>query len=309
MLRNPQPSRRVSFLHRLLPWRFFHMIRTLAIAALLAASTAAFADGDFERTLSVSSHADLYVSTGSGRIKVFPGSDSQIHIKAHLHPSNGWGGANGDADARIHRIVADPPIRQTGNEVHVGEANDRSLYNNITIDYEISVPASVALNLRSGSGDVEVDHVGRFLAATSGSGSVRAHGISGPAELRTGSGDIELQQAVGGNVKAETGSGSIRINGLNGGLNARTGSGDIEANGHLNGSSRLNTGSGSIRMSLSDDSRFDLDASTGSGSIRVHFPGAPQSDDSRHHLNGPVNGGGPLLEAHTGSGDVEINRR
>lgn len=286
------------------------MIRTLAIAAaLLAASTAALADGDFERTLTVSSRADLYVSTGSGRIKVYPGSDSQIHIKAHLHADHSWGGANGDVDARIHRIIDNPPIRQTGNEVRVGESNDRSLFNNITIDYDISVPVASALNLRSGSGDVEVDHVGRFLAATTSSGSVRAHGIAGPSELHTGSGDIELQQAVGGNVKADTGSGSIRINGLNGALTARTGSGDIEASGHVDGSSRLNTGSGSIRMSVTGDSRFDLNASTGSGSIRVHFPGAPQGDDDHHHVNAQINGGGPLLEAHTGSGDIEINRR
>lgn len=285
------------------------MIRSLALAALFAASTTALADGHFERTLSVSGQPDLYISTGSGRIKVFPGSDSQIHIKAHLHASNGWSAARGDIDARIHRIESDPPIRQSGNEIHVGETNDRSLFNNISVDYEISVPAAVALNLHSGSGDVEVDHVGRFLAATTGSGSVRVHGLSGPSDLRTGSGDVELQQNVGGNVKAQTGSGSIRINGLDGSLNARTGSGDIEANGHIAGSSRLSTGSGSVRLGLSQESHFDLNASTGSGSIRVHFPGAPSGDERHQHLNGPVNGGGPLLEAHTGSGDIEINRR
>jgi DUF4097 and DUF4098 domain-containing protein YvlB len=285
------------------------MIRTLAIVTLLAASTAALADGNFERTLSVSSRADLYVSNGAGRIKVFPGSDSQIHIKAHLRASNGWGNASGDIDARIHRIEANPPIRQSGNEVHVGETNERSLYNNISIDYEISVPVAVALNLHTGSGEVEVDHVGRFVAANTGSGSVRIHGLAGPSELHTGSGDIELQQSTGGNVKAQTGSGSIRINGLDGSLNARTGSGDIEANGHVNGSSRLSTGSGSVRLGLSPESRFDLAASTGSGTIRVHFPGAPAGVDPHRHLNAPINGGGPLLEAHTGSGDIEINRR
>lgn len=285
------------------------MIRSLAVVALLTASTVAFADGDFERTLSVSSHTDLYVSTGSGRIKVFPGSDTQIHIKAHLHASHGWGATSGDTDARIHRVVQNPPIRQSGNDVRVGETTDRTLFNNIQIDYEISVPVGVALNLRTGSGDVEVDHVGRFLAATTGSGSIRAHGVAGPSELHTGSGDIELQQAIGGNVKAQTGSGSIRINGLNGAITARTGSGDIETNGHLAGMSRLDTGSGSIRMSLTEDSRFNLDASTGSGTVRVHFPGAPQGDESRHHLSGPINGGGSPLQAHSGSGDIEINRR
>ena len=280
------------------------MIRTLTTALILTAATAAFADADFERNLTVSGPADLYVSTGSGHIRIFPGTDSAIHVKAHLHA--GWGA--GDVDARIRQIAANPPIQQTGNTVRIGETNDHGLFNNISIDYEISVPSTVALNLRSGSGDVEVDHVGRFLAATSGSGSVRAHGVKGSADLRSGSGDIELQEEAAGDVKAQTGSGSIRINGLNGGLSARTGSGDIEANGRVSGDARLANGSGSVRLNLPSDAHFQLEASTGSGDIRVHFPNAPQQDrDTRHHLTGAVNGGGPVLETRTGSGDIEIN--
>jgi hypothetical protein len=281
------------------------MIRTFTAALLLATATAAFADADFERTLTVTAQPDLYVSTGSGSIKIFPGSDNQIHIKAHVH-AGGW--ASGSVDGRITKIVQNPPIQQSGNTIRVGESIDRELYNNISIDYEISAPASVALNLRSGSGDVEVDHVGRYLSAASGSGSVRAHGIHGPANMQSGSGDIELQEDAAGEVKAQTGSGSVRINGLNGELTARTGSGDIEANGRLAGAARLQSGSGSLRMNLTSDAHFQLESSTGSGSIRVHFPNAPQQDDdSKHHLNGAINGGGPVLEAHTGSGDIEIN--
>jgi hypothetical protein len=279
--------------------------RTLTTAVVLTAATAAFADGGFDRTLSVSSPADLYVSTGSGNIKISAGSDSQIHIVAHIHAA--WNGG-GDLDSRVHQIESNPPIRQEGNAVHVGETTDRALFNHISIDYDITAPANAAFNLRSGSGDVEVEHVGRFLSATSGSGSVRAHGVKGPAELRTGSGDIELEEEATGDVKATTGSGSIRIQGLNGGLSARTGSGDVEANGHLVGGARLSSGSGSVHMNLTPDARFNLEASTGSGAIRVHFPNAPQqNNDSRHHLTGAVNGGGPVLEARTGSGDIEIN--
>jgi hypothetical protein len=281
------------------------MIRTLTAAIFLATATAALADGDFERKLTVSAQPDLYVSTGSGRIKIFPGTDGQIHVKAHAHA--GWNGGR-DVDDRIRQIIANPPITQEGNTIRIGQTNERNWFNNISIDYEISAPVSAALNLRSGSGDVEVDHVGRFLAASSGSGSVRAHGINGPADLRSGSGDIELEENSPGEVKAQTGSGSIRINGLNGPLTARTGSGDVEANGRLSGAARLQSGSGSVRLNLTPDAHFQLESSTGSGSIRVHFPNAPQQgDESRHHLTGAINGGGPVLEARTGSGDIEIN--
>ena len=275
------------------------IVRTLFTAALLAGFAHA---ADFDRTLNVSSSADLYVSTGAGTVRIHPGSDSQIHIHAHLHP--GWN-AGSDIDARMARISAEPPIQQNGDSIHVGDTRpeERHLYNNIAIDYEISAPKSVALNLRSGSGDIEVDHLGRFLKAHTGSGSVRAHGIAGTSDLETGSGDIDLEQSAAGEVRTSTGSGSIRVHGFNGAFAAKTGSGDIEADGTLTGSSRLTTGSGSIRLHIGRDAHYNIDASTGSGSLRIAGIKQPE----HHHVSEPVNGGGPTLEAHTGSGDIEID--
>jgi hypothetical protein len=274
------------------------VLRTL-LAALLLTPLAAHAD-DFDRTLPASGSTDVFVTTGSGRIHIYPGSGSEIHIKAHVHA--GWN-AGGDIDERIRRISANPPISVSGSQIHIGETSDRDLYQNITIDYEISAPRSVALNLHSGSGDIEVDNLGRSLKGETGSGSIRAHGIAGPADLHSGSGDIELQQSAPGEVNARTGSGSIRINGLDGALTARTGSGDIEANGTIAGPAHLQTGSGSIRAHIGHEAHFNVDASTGSGTIRV--AGTGHSD--AHHLVTAVNGGGPVIQAHTGSGDIEIN--
>src|SRR5450631_3157413 len=180
--------------------------RQICSAILAAAALTAVANAqDFERNLSASSATDLYVSTGSGRIHIYPGSDSEVHIKGHVHA--GWN-AGGDIEERMRKIAANPPINQSGKDIRIGDvpAADRRLYNNITIDYEISAPKAVALDLRSGSGDVETDNVGRFLNSETGSGSIRAHGINGAADLHTGSGDIELQELAAGEVKASTGS-------------------------------------------------------------------------------------------------------
>ncbi len=257
---------------------------------------------DFDRNLKVPAQADLFVVTGSGRIHIYPGLDSEMHIKAHLRA--GWN-AGGDLEARMRQIAANPPVTQSGKEVHVGEvpAGQRSLYKNIAIDYEIAAPKAAALILHTGSGDVQVDNLGRYLKAETGSGSVRAHQVAGPAALQTGSGDIELQQSGQGDVKAQTGSGSIRINGLYGALTARTGHGDIEAKGSLLGTGMLQTGSGSIRAHIGRDAHFTVDAWSGSGTIRV--AGLPGGE--KHHVSGAVNGGGPELSAQTGSGDIEIN--
>lgn len=280
----------------------------LLSAALLALTTVALADSTFDRRLNVSAQPDLYVSTGSGNIRIVPGSGGQIHILGHVHAS--WS-AFGDVASRERRIVDNPPITQNGNSVRIGEVTDHSLFNNISIDYEISVPPDVALNLHSGSGDVVIDHVGRFLAASSGSGNVTAQGIHGPADLESGSGDLVLEDDGAGDVKAKTGSGNIQIHSFNGAFNARTGSGDITADGHLQGSSMISAGSGDVKLHLTPDSRFTLEAFTGSGDIRVHMPGvsATNDDSSRHHVTSSVNGGGPPLEIRTGSGDIDIASR
>jgi len=240
------------------------LIRSALALALLAGSAHA---ADFSRSLTVENSPDLYVSNGSGDIHIFAGSDMQVHIQAHV--SSNWQLFGSNAEDRIHRIERNPPIRQSGNEIRVGDipAEDRSLFNNITIDYEISVPRSTALNLHSGSGD------------------------------------IELEEQAEAEVQAVTGSGSIRIRGLDGKLTARTGSGDIDASGKVIAGAHLQSGSGSIHVHPGADAHYSVDASTGSGSIRV----AGNEDAEHHHISRPVNGGGPLVEARTGSGDIEID--
>lgn len=280
-------------------------LQLLATTLLLTVSTvASAASNQFERTLNVSAQPDIYLSTGSGNITVHPGAGNQIHIIGHVHA--GWA-AFGDIKERIDRIVANPPIVQNGNEVRIGESNNHGLFDNISVDYDVSVPSATALNLHSGSGDIVSNQVGRYLSATSGSGNITAHGVHGPSDAGTGSGDITLEADGAGDMKVKTGSGNIKIRGLNGSLTSRTGSGDTQAYGRLAGPANLSSGSGNIKLHLTPDAKFNLEASTGSGDINVNYPGSPkQNDSSRHHLTGAINGGGIPLEVRTGSGDIEI---
>jgi hypothetical protein len=282
-------------------------VKILLATASLAITTAAFAaDGNFERTLSVSGSPNVSVATGSGFIHLKPGSDSQVHIVGHVHTNHGW--MNGDAESRVQQIISNPPIAQNGNEITIGKNHgDNDLFRNISIDYDVTLPRASNINAATGSGDMTIDNVGATLKAQTGSGSVRASGIQGQATLGTGSGDVELNQAGPGDVRAETGSGSLRLRGVNGALKASTGSGDIEIQGNPTTDWKLSTGSGSIRMDLGSSAKFNLVADTGSGSINIAQPITMQGSLNRgHHITGAVNGGGPTIRANTGSGDISI---
>jgi Putative adhesin len=283
-------------------------IKVLVSAAAtltLAAATAFAADSNFDRTLNVNGSPNVSVSTGSGYIHLNPGSGNQVHIVAHVRSSHGWMSGGGDVDSRIQQIVSNPPIVQNGDDITIGERHNNDLFRNINIDYEITLPKASSINATTGSGDVEIHEVGATVKAQSGSGSVHARGIQGPATLGTGSGDIELEQTAPGDVKAETGSGSIRLQGLAGALKASTGSGDIEAQGQPTADWRLSTGSGSVRL-IVGNAKFNLDADTGSGSVNISQPITMQGSLNKHHVSGVVNGGGPTIRVGTGSGDIQI---
>jgi hypothetical protein len=281
-------------------------IKILATAAsTLVLAATVFADSNFDRTLNVSGSPNVSVSTGSGYIKLHPGSGSQVHIVAHVRSGHGWMSGGSDVESRIQQIVSNPPIVQTGNDITIGERHNNDLFRNITIDYDITLPKSSTINAGTGSGDIEIQDVGANVKAQSGSGSVHVRGVEGATTLGTGSGDIELHQTGPGDVKAETGSGSIRLQGLSGALKAGTGSGEIEAQGQPTSDWKLSTGSGSVRL-IVGGARFNLDADTGSGSINVTQPITMQGSLNRHHVSGVVNGGGPTIKVGTGSGDIQI---
>lgn len=281
-------------------------LQHLAATLLLTLATSAFAaNNQFDRTLNVSGQPDLYLSTGAGNITIHPGSGNQIHITGRVHAGWSMFGMH-EIESLIQQIVANPPITQEGNSIHVGLSGEKG--RGISIDYDVSVPTSTALNLHSGSGDVVIDHVGRYLAATAGSGNITAHGVHGGSELATGSGDIVLEQDGSGDVKIKTGSGNIQVRGLNGSLTCRSGSGDTQVFGRVSGPSLVSSGSGNVKLHLPLDAKFNLESATGSGDIRINYAGAPKQDDSsRHHLTAAINGGGVPIEVRTGSGDIQVD--
>lgn len=276
---------------------------TLAAAvALLVPAAALAADGTFDKTLHVSGQVMLTVGTGSGYIHVTPGSSSEVHIVGHVH-ANGWGfGAS--ADDRVHQVVNNPPIDQSGNIITIGRHAD--WIRNVSIDYDITAPKGTQLEASSGSGDLRLQDLGGPLKANTGSGSIEAGGFTGRVQLQTGSGDIRAGLQSANDVKATTGSGSIHLQGVSGSLFAETGSGDVEIGGNPTSDWKVETGSGSVTLNVGS-AHFTLDASTGSGSVHSDPPLTMHGAIERHHVQGDINGGGPTVRVQTGSGDVRIH--
>jgi DUF4097 and DUF4098 domain-containing protein YvlB len=151
-----------------------------------------------------------------------------------------------------------------------------------SVDVEIDLPTSSAVDVRTGAGDVTAGGLLGGTRAGTGAGDLTFHEV-GVSEFKSGSGDITVR-AASGDLAAKTGSGDVSIGTAGGRLDLVSGSGDIEVR-RPSGPAKAKTGSGDLTF---EASAGDLDLMTGTGDVRL----------------GAVHGG--EVRARTGTGDVTI---
>ena len=326
-------------------------VHRLAGAAVVCAAALAFAgaapsaaqapEGAFDRTLTVSGAVDLTVASGSGSIRVDPGAGGTVRIAARLKGSS-WSGGS-DVEARIRQIEKNPPIEQQGNVIRIGRFPDNDIARNISISYEMTVPADTKLaastgsgsiavgaiggpaSVKSGSGSVTVGRVGGRVEASTGSGSIKVDGassleastgsgsitaaaVAGPTKASSGSGSISITQSGKGDVTVSASSGGITLTGVDGAARLNSSSGSIRIDGRPAGPWALHSSSGGITITVPPDAAFDLDARTSSGTIDSAHPVTMEVTGriDKRHIQGTVRGGGPRIEASCASGSIRI---
>jgi DUF4097 and DUF4098 domain-containing protein YvlB len=282
----------------------------LVLAAGIVSGSAAAASwnsvrGRFERSFSVNGPVELQVRNGSGDVIVREAGTSSVEIRAKIYSGNGWFGG-GASDSAIHEIESHPPVEQFGNTIRIRELEG---HHNISIDYEIAVPANTRVHSETGSGDVTVEGIQGPAEVETGSGDVKVRGLRGNVRAETGSGDTRFEDINAERVEIKTGSGDVELRELRCGLVAATGSGDIKAEGRPTGTWRLNTGSGEVSLHLPSDLAFDLEARSDSGDVHTGGNLAITVQGSLGHgeVRGKARGGGVPVEVQTGSADINID--
>jgi Toastrack DUF4097 len=150
----------------------------------------------------------------------------------------------------------------------------------------VNVPPQLAVIIDSGSGDVVAEALAS-LDFRSGSGDLKADGITGALALRLGSGDVEAQRV--GNVDLRsTGSGDVTVSDVRGDVHAdHAGSGDLHFSNVGGGVWVGSIGSGDLHLeNIGRDVHVgavgsgDVTADDVSGNLQV---GAAGSGDVRYH--------------------------
>jgi len=135
-----------------------------------------------------------------------------------------------------------------------------------------AVPHGAALKVKTASADTQLN--GRFgpVGLNSVSGDVRLRGeVGGDANIKTVSGDADLDR-VEGDMSAHTVSGDLRIGPIAGSTDLKTVSGDIRLQAVSSGDVRFTSVSGDIEIGIAQGSVLDVDAGSTSGDLSSELP-------------------------------------
>lgn len=286
-------------------------------AGLLAMTAPAWAGSQIEKTLKLDPGGKFVLEADEGSVDVV-GTDqagASVVVTSYRNDLEREVDLKFEEDAGIVRVREQ---RRYWNPLDF-------LFDPLGLHYEIRLPKSTTLEIRTGGGGIRVDSmvgyadlktsggsieishlIGDVHAHTSG-GRIRAEQIRGEIEVGTSGGGIEADSIDGG-LTADTSGGGIRIDGITGRVRAHTSGGSIEAslskgNGH---GGVIDTSGGSIFVRLDPAVNLDVDASSSGGGVSSGVPLRGAGSSSWSALRGTLGTGGELLRVHTSGGSVRL---
>jgi len=225
-------------------------MRGITLTLLLACTLVDAAANDYvevrDLSLDASGLRTLIIETGSGPLRVTgdPGA-GQILARATITVP---GKSEEAAKERIEKEVT-LDIRNDGDVARLRSFIRDGMFSwgkSLHMELDVTVPASLGVNVEDGSGSMEVTGIGGPLRVEDGSGSIVIHDAGADVIVEDGSGGIEVS-LVAGDVQVIDGSGSIRIEDVAGSVTVEDGSGSIDVTDVAADLIVEDSGSGSVR--------------------------------------------------------------
>jgi DUF4097 and DUF4098 domain-containing protein YvlB len=212
---------------------------TLAIAAL-----AGLQQQQTDTTFAVSAGARLRLSNHAGTVRVTSWDQATMRVRA----------THGSHD----RIAID----SRGAVVRVEAERDRGMPN--FVEYEVTVPRGMAVDLDGVETEMTVEGVGGDLSVASVEGNITVRGAGAAVELNTVEGDIALEGGRG-RIAVSGVEGTVTVTGARGELTVETVEGDITLDGVESTNVDLSTVEGDIlyRGTVQDGGRYRLTSHEG----------------------------------------------
>lgn len=283
------------------------MLTTIAAAVLVSLAPASM-QGETDTTIAVPAKASLSVNNFGGAIVIHAWNQNRVKVHAEH-------GSRGSIEASL---VGSTLTLKAGSR-HGAPS---------VVDFEITVPADMSLNLSGTYTEIEVDGVrGAITAETvdgsidvrGGTGIITLHSVQGSVTLADATGRIEVNSInesvelsnVSGQIKAETTNGDVSLTGIkSASVEATTINGDVEYEGTVNdgGTYTFNSHNGDIRVSIPEGANVTLSVATANGDIDASFTLPFRGTPERHRYTFKLGTGSARMEAESFQGDIELRR-
>ena len=257
------------------------MLLTLALVGLALTQ-------ETDTTFAVSPGTRLDVNNQGGEIIVRAWNENRVRLRAS-HSSR-------------DRIEIDV----SGSVVTVRSTGRHG--NSQLVDYDISVPQWMAVNLSGVYTDMRVEGT---------NAAVTVETVEGDIELRGGNGTVTLQSVEGavtvtdtrGRVDVNSVEGEIRITGASGEIVAETVDGDIYYDGTINNSGRYHiaTHDGDLTVAIPERANVTVTVSSFDGEFDSSFP-VQLREQHKRRFSFVIGTGSARLELETFDGDILLRR-
>lgn len=249
-----------------------------------------------EKTFEVDGPPDIEVRIESGRVEVHRGESGSVTVTV---------------DTKTPDFI----VEQRGNSILVSSEQTMSWLSRSSAYVVIQTPegsdlrvsvasadirADVALekaNLKTASGDIELESA-ETLEVKSASGDLQIERVGRALSFSSASGDLLVPGVVSGSITISTASGDIYIDDADGNVAISTASGDTRLRRFTGRSATFKSMSGSVDIGIPRRTEVSLDANLLSGKLRLPDSEPTQEDPERQ----------TSIRAKLVSGDLIIER-
>jgi DUF4097 and DUF4098 domain-containing protein YvlB len=186
------------------------------------------------------------------------------------------------------------------------------------VDYDVTVPAGVSVNVSSTSAPITADGIGTDIGLSSETGQITVHNVAkSHVHVRSVTAPVNLQDVTMSRVDVQSTGGAVQLKNVNGQrVTAGTTSGNIDYQGDCSGGGNyiLTTHSGAIDVTLPATASVDLTARSTTGTVENDFPlqqkphtsFVPQQGRS---FAGTSNSGSSSVELQSFSGKIRVKKQ
>lgn len=261
----------------------------------------------------------LKIENSCGDVKVVGNSDKgEVVATARIRGVD-------EADAKAKADAYTLMLEESEHEILIKQPDVSGL----TVDLAIKIAGTGNVEIRSNSGDVDVQDTGGSCRIHTHSGDIQMRGLNGPVEAHVQSGDLRLENTTSPSVSIESASGDLVLNKVTGNIRLRSASGDLivrDTSGKtisietvsgdtvvdlvepVSGTVNIRSVNGNSILSIADGSDCRVALSTLRGEV---FCSVPLTDEHRSEavVSGRMGDGLGSIDVSAINGDVHLKLR